>query len=203
VHHQLLFLWQFSRVALDHSTKEVRELARRIILLLYQQHQGDVLDLLPPHDGAAPKNFLYKRLFDGFSQIDGKLTETQDLEKGGIQLDDEEVRSLQEQLAGLKEMTGGGAESPRHPEGQQQVTKDPPKAAKAVCASSSVKRTSLSPKTDWTCITGNTVRCCIDATNVDRWWRSLDSAVTFWTNVRAGPGSGRVPAAPRLCPPRI
>uniref|UniRef100_A0A3B3E1R0 Centrosomal protein CEP104 N-terminal domain-containing protein n=1 Tax=Oryzias melastigma TaxID=30732 RepID=A0A3B3E1R0_ORYME len=73
----LLFLWQFSRVALDHSTKEVRELARRIILLLYQQHQGDVLDLLPPHDGAAPKNFLYKRLFDGFSQIDGKLTETQ------------------------------------------------------------------------------------------------------------------------------
>uniref|UniRef100_A0A3B3E3A2 Centrosomal protein of 104 kDa n=1 Tax=Oryzias melastigma TaxID=30732 RepID=A0A3B3E3A2_ORYME len=68
---------RFSRVALDHSTKEVRELARRIILLLYQQHQGDVLDLLPPHDGAAPKNFLYKRLFDGFSQIDGKLTETQ------------------------------------------------------------------------------------------------------------------------------
>lgn len=38
----------------------------------------------------------------------------------------------------------------------------------SVCASSSVKRTSLSPKTDWTCITGNTVRCCIDATNVDR-----------------------------------
>lgn len=37
----------------------------------------------------------------------------------------------------------------------------------------------------------------------NRWWRSLDSAVTFWTNVRAGPGSGRVPAAPRLCPPRI
>uniref|UniRef100_A0A3P9JS90 Centrosomal protein of 104 kDa n=1 Tax=Oryzias latipes TaxID=8090 RepID=A0A3P9JS90_ORYLA len=65
------------KVALEHGAKEVRELAVRIILSLYQQHRGDVLDLLPPRDAATPKNFLYKTLFDGFSRIDGRLMEAQ------------------------------------------------------------------------------------------------------------------------------
>lgn len=77
VHHQLVVLWQFCRVALEHGAKEVRELAVRIILSLYQQHRGHVLDLLPPRDAATPKNFLYKTLFDGFSRIDGRLMEAQ------------------------------------------------------------------------------------------------------------------------------
>uniref|UniRef100_A0A3B3HNI7 Centrosomal protein of 104 kDa n=1 Tax=Oryzias latipes TaxID=8090 RepID=A0A3B3HNI7_ORYLA len=92
---------RFCRVALEHGAKEVRELAVRIILSLYQQHRGHVLDLLPPRDAATPKNFLYKTLFDGFSRIDGRLMEAQ--EWGGE----------------------GAPEDPHRP------TQEPPKAAKA------------------------------------------------------------------------
>ncbi|XP_023812046.1 centrosomal protein of 104 kDa isoform X4 [Oryzias latipes] len=120
---------RFCRVALEHGAKEVRELAVRIILSLYQQHRGHVLDLLPPRDAATPKNFLYKTLFDGFSRIDGRLMEAQDLKQGGV-LPGEEARSLQEQLAVLKEITEWGGEGA--PEDPHRPTQEPPKAAKAV-----------------------------------------------------------------------
>ncbi|XP_078805838.1 centrosomal protein of 104 kDa isoform X2 [Oryzias latipes] len=119
---------RFCRVALEHGAKEVRELAVRIILSLYQQHRGHVLDLLPPRDAATPKNFLYKTLFDGFSRIDGRLMEAQDLKQGGV-LPGEEARSLQEQLAVLKEITEWGGEGA--PEDPHRPTQEPPKAAKA------------------------------------------------------------------------
>uniref|UniRef100_A0A8D0CPH9 Centrosomal protein of 104 kDa n=1 Tax=Sander lucioperca TaxID=283035 RepID=A0A8D0CPH9_SANLU len=67
----------FCTAALEHNTPEVRELAVRVILSMYQQHRAAVLRYLPPNDAAARKNFLYKTLFDGFAKIDGKLVDTQ------------------------------------------------------------------------------------------------------------------------------
>ncbi|XP_061592671.1 centrosomal protein of 104 kDa isoform X2 [Cololabis saira] len=99
----------FCTAALEHSAKAVRELAVRIILFMYQQHRSAVLSYLPPSDAAARKNFLYKTLFDGFSKINGNLTETQwgESQQGG-QKEKEEIHSLQEQLAALKEITERG-----------------------------------------------------------------------------------------------
>ncbi|XP_070696146.1 centrosomal protein of 104 kDa [Pempheris klunzingeri] len=105
----------FCTAALEHSASTVRELAVRIILTMYQQHRAAVLSYLPPSDAAMRKNFLYKTLFDGFAKIDGKLVETRTLKKGGGQQDGqkekEEIHSLQEQLAALKEITERGNQS--------------------------------------------------------------------------------------------
>uniref|UniRef100_A0A8D3AAV4 Centrosomal protein of 104 kDa n=1 Tax=Scophthalmus maximus TaxID=52904 RepID=A0A8D3AAV4_SCOMX len=98
----------FCTAALEHSASTVREPAVRIILSMYRQHRAAALSYLPPNDAAARKNFLYKTLFDGFAKIDGKLT----LNTGGGQQEGqkekEEIHSLQEQLAALKEITVGG-----------------------------------------------------------------------------------------------
>uniref|UniRef100_A0A3Q3XGY3 Centrosomal protein of 104 kDa n=1 Tax=Mola mola TaxID=94237 RepID=A0A3Q3XGY3_MOLML len=100
----------FCKAALEHSSSTVREPAVRIILYMYRQHGVAVLSYLPRSDAATRKSFLYKTLFDTFANIDGKLVETQ---KGGDQQDgqkeEEEIQSLQEQLAALKEITVGGA----------------------------------------------------------------------------------------------
>uniref|UniRef100_A0A8C6UAT5 Centrosomal protein of 104 kDa n=1 Tax=Neogobius melanostomus TaxID=47308 RepID=A0A8C6UAT5_9GOBI len=90
----------FCTGALGHSASTVRDLAVRIILSLYQQHRAAVLRYLPPNDHAARKNFIYKTIFDGFSKIDGTQAHSQD--PGGQQ---EQIQSLQEQLATLKELT--------------------------------------------------------------------------------------------------
>ncbi|XP_019126423.1 centrosomal protein of 104 kDa isoform X1 [Larimichthys crocea] len=129
----------FCTAALEHSASAVREVAVRIILSMYRQHRAAVLTYLPPNDAAARKNFLYKTLFDGFAKIDGKLVETQTLKKGGGQQDGqkekEEIHSLQEQLAALKEITERGNE---HTKGQMpkkespKVEKESQKAGKAV-----------------------------------------------------------------------
>uniref|UniRef100_A0A3Q4N8I3 Centrosomal protein of 104 kDa n=1 Tax=Neolamprologus brichardi TaxID=32507 RepID=A0A3Q4N8I3_NEOBR len=87
----------FCTAALAHSAPTVRELAVRIILSVYQKERSAVLSYLPPDDAAVRKNFVYKNLFDGFAKIDGKLVETQK--------EKEEIHSLQEQLAALKEIT--------------------------------------------------------------------------------------------------
>lgn len=60
-----------------HSAPVVREVAVRIILLVYRQHGAAVVSYLPPRDAAVRKNFLYKTLFNEFAKIDGKLVETQ------------------------------------------------------------------------------------------------------------------------------
>ncbi|XP_068454020.1 centrosomal protein of 104 kDa isoform X2 [Clinocottus analis] len=105
----------FCTAALEHNAPAVRELAVRVILSMYQQHRAAVLHYLPPDNAAARKYFLFKTLFDGFAKIDGKLVDTQILEKGGGQQDGqkekEEINSLQEQLAALKEITERGNES--------------------------------------------------------------------------------------------
>ncbi|XP_036961198.1 centrosomal protein of 104 kDa isoform X2 [Acanthopagrus latus] len=129
----------FCTAALEHSASEVREPAVRIILSMYQQHRAAVLSYLPPSNSATRWDFLYKSLFDGFAKIDGKLVEFQTLKKGGGQQDGqkekEEIHSLQEQLAALKEITERGDE---HTKGQMpkkeapKVEKESQKADKAV-----------------------------------------------------------------------
>ncbi|KAE8293201.1 Centrosomal protein of 104 kDa [Larimichthys crocea] len=125
--------------ALEHSASAVREVAVRIILSMYRQHRAAVLTYLPPNDAAARKNFLYKTLFDGFAKIDGKLVETQTLKKGGGQQDGqkekEEIHSLQEQLAALKEITERGNERTKGQMPKKEspkVEKESQKAGKAV-----------------------------------------------------------------------
>ncbi|XP_041655412.1 centrosomal protein of 104 kDa isoform X2 [Cheilinus undulatus] len=127
----------FCTAALEHSASGVRELAVNIILSMYQQHKAAVLSYLPSNDSAARMNFLYKTLFDGFAKIDGKLVETQTLKKGGGQQDGqkekEEIHSLQEQLAALKEITEGGNESTKEQQKKEatEVEIGSPKAGKA------------------------------------------------------------------------
>ncbi|XP_072305435.1 centrosomal protein of 104 kDa [Eucyclogobius newberryi] len=88
----------FCTGALAHSCSAVRGAAVRIILSMYQQHRAALLKYLPPNDHTARKNFIYKKIFDGFAKIDGTLVD----ETAGPQ---EQVQSLQEQLAALKENT--------------------------------------------------------------------------------------------------
>nr|XP_014263010.1 centrosomal protein of 104 kDa isoform X3 [Maylandia zebra] len=127
----------FCTAALAHSASTVRELAVRIILSVYQKERSAILIYLPPNDAAVRKNFLYKNLFDGFAKIDGKLVETQTLKKGGGQPDGqkekEEIHSLQEQLAALKEITERGNESTKGQIAKREVhkaEKDSQKAGK-------------------------------------------------------------------------
>ncbi|KAM9350454.1 centrosomal protein of 104 kDa [Symphorus nematophorus] len=141
----------FCTAALEHSASEVREPAVRIILSMYQQHRAAVLSYLPPNDAAARKNFLCKTLFDGFAKIDGKLVETQTLKKGGGQQDGqkekEEIHSLQEQLAALKEITERGDECTKGPMPKKEspkVEKESQKAGKAVTKVSQNKVTNTS-----------------------------------------------------------
>ncbi|XP_059189170.1 centrosomal protein of 104 kDa [Centropristis striata] len=124
----------FCTAALEHNTSAVRELAVRIILSMYQQHRAAVLSYLPPNDAAARRNFLYKTLFDGFAKIDGKLVDTQSLKKGSGQQDGqkekEEIHSLQEQLAALKEITERGEESTQGQMPKKEAPKESQKAGK-------------------------------------------------------------------------
>uniref|UniRef100_A0A668AL28 Centrosomal protein of 104 kDa n=1 Tax=Myripristis murdjan TaxID=586833 RepID=A0A668AL28_9TELE len=101
----------FCTGALEHNASVVRELAVRIVLSMYQQHRNAVLSFLPANDAATRKNILYKNLFDSFARIDGRLVETQKKRDGQQdgQQEKEEIRSLQEQLAALKEISVGGA----------------------------------------------------------------------------------------------
>ncbi|XP_041859898.1 centrosomal protein of 104 kDa isoform X2 [Melanotaenia boesemani] len=101
----------FCTAALAHSAKAVRELAVRTILSMYQRHGSAILGYLPPNDTSTRKNFLFKTIFDGFAKIDGNLVETQSSRKGVREKEKEEIHSLQEQLAVLKEITERGNES--------------------------------------------------------------------------------------------
>uniref|UniRef100_A0A452IU67 Centrosomal protein of 104 kDa n=1 Tax=Gopherus agassizii TaxID=38772 RepID=A0A452IU67_9SAUR len=101
---------RFATGALEHRVYEVRDTALRIIFDMYRQHQAIILDYLPPDDANTRKNVLYKTLFDGFTKIDGRLTEaelraqkkaaTEEAEKQKK----EEIKVLQGQLAALKEI---------------------------------------------------------------------------------------------------
>ncbi|XP_067423204.1 centrosomal protein of 104 kDa isoform X2 [Emydura macquarii macquarii] len=103
-------IMRFATGALEHRVYEVRDTALRIIFDMYRQHKAVILDYLPPDDANTRKNVLYKTLFDGFSKIDGRLTEaeiraqkkaaTEEAEKQKK----EEIKVLQGQLAALKEI---------------------------------------------------------------------------------------------------
>nr|XP_018865866.3 centrosomal protein of 104 kDa isoform X3 [Gorilla gorilla gorilla] len=101
---------KFSVSALEHRVYEVREMAVRIILDMYRQHQASILEYLPPDDSNTRKNILYKTIFEGFAKIDGRPTDaemrarrkaaTEEAEKQKK----EEIKALQGQLAALKDI---------------------------------------------------------------------------------------------------
>ncbi|XP_020013962.1 centrosomal protein of 104 kDa isoform X2 [Castor canadensis] len=104
---------KFAVSSLEHRVYEVREMAVRVILDLYRQHQALVLEHLPPDDSSTRKNLLYKTIFEGFAKIDGRPTDaeiraqkraaTEEAEKHKR----EEIKALQGQLAALKEPQAG------------------------------------------------------------------------------------------------
>ncbi|XP_014001138.1 centrosomal protein of 104 kDa isoform X3 [Salmo salar] len=100
---------QFCTGALQHSASEVRETVVLIILAMYRLHKTAILSYLPANYAATRKNVLYKNIFDGFARIDGRPVESQTSKKGGTQQEGEkeEIRSLQEQLAALNEISKG------------------------------------------------------------------------------------------------
>ncbi|NWX51079.1 CE104 protein, partial [Steatornis caripensis] len=101
---------KFATGALEHRVYEVRDVALRIIFDMYRKHKAAVLEYLPPDNASIRKTVLYKTLFDGFTKIDGKLSEaeirarrkavTEEAEKQNK----EEIKFLQGQLAALKEI---------------------------------------------------------------------------------------------------
>ncbi|XP_053546383.1 LOW QUALITY PROTEIN: centrosomal protein of 104 kDa [Bombina bombina] len=101
---------KFAAGALEYSTSEVRDKAVRIILYVYKQHRGAVLEYLPADDANTRKNLLYKNLFDGFAKIDGRPTESEIKAQKKAAAEEaekqkkEEIRALQEQLTALKEI---------------------------------------------------------------------------------------------------
>ncbi|XP_063720307.1 centrosomal protein of 104 kDa-like isoform X2 [Symsagittifera roscoffensis] len=60
----------FCAAALEHNAKEVREVATRIILDVYQFKGDPVRSFLPPDNDNTRKNVLYKQIFEGFDRID-------------------------------------------------------------------------------------------------------------------------------------
>uniref|UniRef100_A0A4W5PRU2 Centrosomal protein of 104 kDa n=1 Tax=Hucho hucho TaxID=62062 RepID=A0A4W5PRU2_9TELE len=104
---------KFCTGALQHSASEVRETVVLIILAMYRLHKTAILSYLPANDAATRKNVLYKNIFDGFARVDGRPVESQTSKKGGAQQEGEkekeEIRSLQEQLAALNEISKGNS----------------------------------------------------------------------------------------------
>ncbi|NWS59720.1 CE104 protein, partial [Chunga burmeisteri] len=101
---------KFATGALEHRVNEVRDVALRIIFDMYRKHKAAILEYLPPDDASIRKTVLYKTLFDGFTKIDGKLSEaeiraqrkaaTEEAEKQKK----EDIKVLQGQRAALEEM---------------------------------------------------------------------------------------------------
>ncbi|NXC47382.1 CE104 protein, partial [Penelope pileata] len=120
---------KFATGALEHRVYEVRDVALRIIFDMYRKHRAAILEYLPPDDATIRKTVLYKTLFDGFSKIDGKLSEaeiraqkkaaTEEAEKQKK----EEIKVLQGQLAALKEIQAE-VQAGKEKESDFQKTKD-------------------------------------------------------------------------------
>ncbi|KFQ43108.1 Centrosomal protein of 104 kDa [Nestor notabilis] len=103
---------KFATGALEHRVYEVRDVALRIILDMYRKHRAAVLEYLPPDDATIRKTVLYKTLFDGFTKIDGKLSEAEIRAQRKATREEEEkqkkeeIKVLQGQRAALKEVQG-------------------------------------------------------------------------------------------------
>ncbi|XP_051950699.1 centrosomal protein of 104 kDa isoform X2 [Xyrauchen texanus] len=106
---------RFLTVGLEHSAASVRLLSVRVVQAMFRLHGKAVLHYLPPNDSSTCKNVLYKNLFDSLSKLDGNTIDTQKPKKGAEQeegeREKEEIRSLQEQLAVLKEISDKGKEN--------------------------------------------------------------------------------------------
>ncbi|XP_010175559.1 centrosomal protein of 104 kDa [Antrostomus carolinensis] len=101
---------KFATGALEHRVYEVRDVALRIIFDMYRKHRAAILEYLPPDDASVRKSVLYKTLFDGFTAIDGKLSEVEiraqrkAATEAAEKQKKEEIKVLQGQLAALKEI---------------------------------------------------------------------------------------------------
>ncbi|XP_016350607.1 centrosomal protein of 104 kDa-like isoform X3 [Sinocyclocheilus anshuiensis] len=111
---------RFLAGGLEHSAASVRELSVRVVQAMYRLHGKAVLNYLPSDDTSTRKNVLYKNLFDSLAMLDGNTINTQKAQKGAEKGDGEkekeEIRSLQEQLAVLKEISEKGKENTKVPE---------------------------------------------------------------------------------------
>ncbi|RXN34496.1 centrosomal protein of 104 kDa-like [Labeo rohita] len=111
---------RFLAGGLEHSAASVRELSVRVVQAMYRLHGKAVLNYLPRDDTSTRRNVLYKNLFDSLTQLDGNTINTQKPKKGAEKEDGEkekeEIRSLQEQLAVLKEISEKGKENTKVPE---------------------------------------------------------------------------------------
>ena len=63
---------KFCAGALEHNSGEVRELASKIIILMYKDNNNIVRKYLPPDDEMTRRNKKYRILFEAFDKIDGK-----------------------------------------------------------------------------------------------------------------------------------
>ncbi|XP_042739304.1 centrosomal protein of 104 kDa isoform X1 [Lagopus leucura] len=101
---------KFATGALEHRVYEVRDVALRIIFHMYRKHKAAILEYLPPDDASIRKTVLYKTLFDGFTKIDGKLSEAEMRAQKKAATEEAErqkkaeIKVLQDQLAALKEI---------------------------------------------------------------------------------------------------
>ncbi|NXC66292.1 CE104 protein, partial [Anhinga anhinga] len=101
---------KFATGALEHRVYEVRDVALRIIFDMYRKHKAAILEYLPPDDASIRKTVLYKTLFDGFTKIDGKLSDTEIRAQRKAAREEaekqkkEEIKVLQGQLAALTEI---------------------------------------------------------------------------------------------------
>ncbi|KAK3540279.1 hypothetical protein QTP70_029621 [Hemibagrus guttatus] len=111
--------------ALEHCAAPVRELAVQIVQTMYRLHGRSILSYLPPNDPSTRKNILYKHLFDSFAKMDGRLPQSQ-VKKGRVQKEGEkeeqEIKSLQDQLAVLKEISEKEKEKNKSPERKMEKT---------------------------------------------------------------------------------
>ncbi|XP_030210334.1 centrosomal protein of 104 kDa isoform X2 [Gadus morhua] len=127
---------KFCRAALEHGAAEVREAAVRVVLSVYRTHPAPVLQALPTGDAAARRSVLYKRLFDAFARLDGGArggTPRGDAGPEDGEREREQIRSLQGQLAALKELTEkDSAEGPaldvKAPSGPKEAPSGPKEA---------------------------------------------------------------------------
>ncbi|XP_051525532.1 centrosomal protein of 104 kDa-like isoform X3 [Myxocyprinus asiaticus] len=110
---------RFLAGGLEHSAASVRELSVRVVQAMYCLHGKAVLHYLPPDDTSTRKNVLYMNLFDSLAKLNGKTLDMQPKKGGeweeGVR-EKEEIRSLQEQLAVLKEISEKGQENIKVPE---------------------------------------------------------------------------------------
>uniref|UniRef100_A0A4W4DPV0 Centrosomal protein of 104 kDa n=1 Tax=Electrophorus electricus TaxID=8005 RepID=A0A4W4DPV0_ELEEL len=150
---------RFLAGALEHSAGSVRELAVCIVQAMYRLHGYVVRNYLPSEDASTRKNVLYKNLFDSFAEIDGKVLDSQASKEGRTHLGEgerekEEIKSLQEQLAVLKEISEKGNDKNKSPERKAEKPTNPgvKKGTYSISADTKESQSAVSNYMDNLCI---------------------------------------------------